>query len=281
MNGIFVFKEVAKYIEDNLDKSIDVNEMAKIASLSTYEFRRVFSFVVGLPVGEYIRKRRLSKAGEDLLSGKYTVTEVAFKYGYDATSSFTRAFKSFHGVIPNEAMKGNVELTAYTKVSFDFSTRGGEEIKYTVIDDGGFYVVGYNENSTMEDSECCEKVWNSFYESEKNADIINACNGKIYAVYDNGDNSVECTIGARVNDENAFTNGCYKKYIPPCLWARFVLKGTSDETVNAFYKNAVYEYLHSSVYERIEGGCNLEVFPVDMSGNDFDWEVRIPVRRKI
>ena len=60
------FHEIIEYIEQHLLSDIDAAALARMANLSVYEFRRVFSFLAGVPVGEYIRKRRLSQAAEEL-----------------------------------------------------------------------------------------------------------------------------------------------------------------------------------------------------------------------
>lgn len=63
MNRINVFNEIVAYIEAHLDMAIDIGLLARKCGLSVYEFRRIFSFAAGIPVNEYIRKRRLSRAG--------------------------------------------------------------------------------------------------------------------------------------------------------------------------------------------------------------------------
>lgn len=102
MNNINSFNKIIKYIEENLSSEIDIGYLAKESGLSVYEFRRVFSFAAGLPIGEYIRKRRMSRAAEDIINEDISVTELAGRYGYDVPSSFSRAFKEFHGGSPNE-----------------------------------------------------------------------------------------------------------------------------------------------------------------------------------
>lgn len=125
MENINRFNDIINYIEDNFEKEIEIDVMAKAAQMSVYEFRRIFSFVAGVPVSEYIRKRRLSAAAEELMSGEKTVTEVALKYGYDSASSFSRAFKAFHGIAPTEISKSGSTINMYTRIGFDFSVKGG------------------------------------------------------------------------------------------------------------------------------------------------------------
>ena len=60
----------------------------------------MFSYMAEVPLSEYIRNRRLSRAAVDLQNGGDKVIDVAVKYGYDSPTAFTRAFQAFHGVTP-------------------------------------------------------------------------------------------------------------------------------------------------------------------------------------
>lgn len=275
MNNIFKFNDVIGYIEEHLDGDIVIEEMAKMTVLSVYEFRRVFSFVVGVPVSEYIRNRRLSVAAEDILKGESNITELALKYGYENSASFARAFKNFHGISPTEVLKGNQKIKIYTKVGLDFCVNGGSEIEYKIISDIPFYVVGYTENSDMEDSECCERVWQNFYKQDFSCN--ETLSGNIYATYCNAGNTVRCTIGARSTEKT----GKKGEYVPASLWACFTLKGTDDSLVNAFYNDILYKFFDTSAYKRADTALpNLEIFPADMDTDGFEWEIRIPVLLK-
>lgn len=96
--------EALAYIEAHLEQEIDERELERIAGTSIYYFRRMFSFLSGFTLSEYIRKRRLSNAASDLHDGM-GVTEVAFKYGYDSTDGFSRAFKEWAGINPSTVRK--------------------------------------------------------------------------------------------------------------------------------------------------------------------------------
>lgn len=269
MNSINSFNEIIDYIEKNLTNEIDINEMAAMANMSIYEFRRIFSFAANMPVSEYIRKRRLSAAALELIEKKENVTQTALKYGYDSASSFTRAFKEFHGFSPNEISKNNANM--FTKIGFQFGISGGADIPYRIVTEPDFYVCGLTECSDMKDTECCENVWQSFYET----DIPDMCTDEIYAVYINGDNSVRCTIGRKSaeNTENSV-------YIPSCKWVCFSMRGADDAVVNKFYNDIIFRWLESGIYERNTKLPNVEVFPKDMESDDFLWEIRIPILQK-
>lgn len=92
-NGIQKIEEVIEYIETHITEELDYDKLAFKMYLSVYEFRRIFSFVVGCPISEYIRKRRLSLAAMEIMtSEKVNLLEISEKYGYSNQSAFTRAF---------------------------------------------------------------------------------------------------------------------------------------------------------------------------------------------
>lgn len=267
INNINNFNDVIDYIEENLTETLDITAMAKKANMSVYEFRRIFSFAAGIPISEYIRKRRLSAAAFELLEKTGSVTDIALKYGYDSTSSFSRAFKEFQGFSPNEISKNTVKM--FTKIGFEFGIHGGADILYKIISEPGFYICGITGYSDIHDTECCEKIWKSFY----NTDLSDTCSEKIYAAYENSDNSVKCTIGERCNVDT-------KKsvYIPRSDWACFSMHGSDDQNVNEFYSNILFHWLNSGSYERNYDIPNIEVFPSNMDNEGFEWDILIPIK---
>lgn len=284
MNRLDEFNGIIREIENRLTGEIDVAALARIANLSTYEFRRIFAYLTGTPIGEYVRKRRLTLAAEELLSGQNSVTEIALKYGYDAPSSFSRAFKEFHGVTPQAVLSGESKINVFTKFGFELKATGGGQLSCEIKKEDGFYIVGKKAVSAFSDTECCEDAWNSFYASPDLDGVLKMANGRIYAAYLNGENSVDCYIGARTATEIAAAaedkNGFARLYVPPCLWARFTLRGVADETVNRFYQDTLFHWLSSSNYERDNAFPNVEVYPEDMEEDGFLWEAWIPVKRK-
>jgi AraC family transcriptional regulator len=91
------------YIEENLGDEIDFQQVERVALCSEYHFRRMFSFLAGVSLSEYIRRRRLTLAAFELLHRDLRVIDLALKYGYRSPDAFTRAFASIHGVTPAEA----------------------------------------------------------------------------------------------------------------------------------------------------------------------------------
>lgn len=85
--------EAMDHIERHLDRRIDIADLARIAATSEYHFRRMFSALAGLPLSEYIRRRRLTVAGAEVLAGEPTLLEIAVRYGYGSGEAFARAFR--------------------------------------------------------------------------------------------------------------------------------------------------------------------------------------------
>lgn len=102
MNHDACIKESIEYIEDNLDNKIELKELADKAFLSKYHFHRVFHSVVGEPVAEYIRKRRLKEAASELVTTDNKIVDIALKYQFSSQEAFTKAFKRIYGVPPRE-----------------------------------------------------------------------------------------------------------------------------------------------------------------------------------
>lgn len=131
------------YIEDNLTYAMDYNEIAKIACCPNYHFQRMFSFIMEIPLSEYIRRRRLTLAAFDLQQSNCSIIEIAQKYGYTSHSAFTRAFNELHGIAPTSARKSGAKLKAYPRMVFHFSIVGDSEMTYKIEKIGPFSAVGF------------------------------------------------------------------------------------------------------------------------------------------
>ncbi|MEU0299477.1 AraC family transcriptional regulator [Streptomyces sp. NPDC006175] len=130
------------HIESHLDQPVDVAGLARIAATSEYHFRRMFSALAGLPLSEYIRRRRLTVAGAEVLAGDRTLLDVATRYGYGSGEAFARAFRAMHGVGPGEARRTGAALHSQPRMSFRLIVEGSSSMRYKIVDKGDFRVVG-------------------------------------------------------------------------------------------------------------------------------------------
>lgn len=142
MDSLKNMNAAMQYIEDNLTHEIDFKEVAKIAFCSEYHFKRMFSFLAGISLSEYIRCRRLTLAAFELKDSNAKVIDVAIKYGYNSPDSFTRAFQNLHGITPSEARSTSRSLKAYSPMTFQLSIQGGNEMNYRIEEKGPFQIIG-------------------------------------------------------------------------------------------------------------------------------------------
>lgn len=134
--------QAMEHIEARLDQRIDVAELARMAVTSEYHFRRLFSALAGMPLSEYIRRRRLTVAGAEVIAGERTLLEVAVRYGYSSGEAFARAFRGMHGVGPGEARRGGATLRSQPRMSFRLIVEGSSSMRYKVVEKDEFRVVG-------------------------------------------------------------------------------------------------------------------------------------------
>ncbi|WP_315069573.1 helix-turn-helix transcriptional regulator [uncultured Clostridium sp.] len=111
MNYDKCIKKSIEYIENNLNKKIELQEIANKAFLSKYHFHRVFHATIGESVAEYIRRRRLIEAANELLNTEQKIIDIALNYQFSTQESFTKAFKKFYGIPPKEFRKNKANIT--------------------------------------------------------------------------------------------------------------------------------------------------------------------------
>ncbi|TGV02112.1 AraC family transcriptional regulator, partial [Mesorhizobium sp. M00.F.Ca.ET.186.01.1.1] len=142
MDMLQKWNEALDYIEENLAGEIDVKQAARVACCSEYHFKRMFSSLAGIPLSEYIRRRRITLAAFELKDERVKVIDVAIKYGYSSPDSFARAFVHMHGVTPTEARASGQSLKAYPRMTFHLSIKGGSVMNYRIEENAGFRIVG-------------------------------------------------------------------------------------------------------------------------------------------
>ena len=148
MDSLKNMNAAMQYIEDNLTHEIDFKEVAKIALCSEYHFKRMFSFLAGISLSEYIRCRRFTLAAFELKDSNAKVIDVAIKYGYNSPDSFTRAFQNLHGITPSEARSTIRSLTAYSPTTFQLSIQGGKKLTIELKKKDSFQIIGITKTST-------------------------------------------------------------------------------------------------------------------------------------
>lgn len=129
------------YIEEHLDGDVDIARAASFASCTEGQFRRIFSYLAGMGLAEYVRKRRLSCAALDLSRGE-RVLDVAVRYGYSSPTAFNRAFQEVLGMSPSEARCPGAHLLVFPRCTFALTVTGAEPLPWRVVPQQGMRLVG-------------------------------------------------------------------------------------------------------------------------------------------
>ena len=141
MEWISRLNSAINYIEEHIQDELDMEKVGSIAGCTSYHFQRMFAYMSNVPLSEYIRRRRMSLAAVDLLSGE-KVIDVAVKYGYESPTAFNRAFKNIHGVAPSKISEEGVSVKSFPPIHFHITIKGECEMNYRIVKKEAFRIVG-------------------------------------------------------------------------------------------------------------------------------------------
>lgn len=282
MDWIERLNNAMNYIEEHLCDKLELDEAARIACCSTYHFQRMFAYMAGVPLSEYVRRRRMTLAAADLQSGGAKVIDAALKYGYESPTAFNRAFKSIHGIAPSEAKESGTTLKAFPPVSFRITIKGDSEMNYRIEKKEAFRIVGIScplERELEKNFETVPALWGKAAAEgviEKLASMMNTDIKGILGVSACGDNqnwkyyiSVAST---------ADVGGDLEEYtVPEADWAVFEGRGT-NLSIQELEKRIVTEWLPGSGYE-YGSAPDIEVY-LNPDPQNAVYEVWIPVIKK-
>lgn len=278
------------YIEDNLTNEIDFKMVTRIAQCSEYHFKRMFSFLAGIPLSEYIRRRRLSLAALELNSSDIKIIDAAMKYGYNSPDSFSRAFQNLHGITPSEARTNGQSLKAYPLMTFQLSIRGGNEMNYRIEQKEAFNIVGIKKRVPVifegENPEIAE-MWKSLT-MEKITRLKNLSNiepaGMVQASANFSDGRMEEKGELDQYIGVATTEKCPEDFtkleVPALTWAIFECTGPFPGTLQETWGRIYSEWFPSSGYQVTEGPEILSIKTKDLTSPTVTSEIWIPVLKK-
>jgi len=183
MDWIERLNQAIVYLEERMTEEIDYVQVAKIASCSSYHFQRMFSYIAGVPLSDYIRRRKMTLAAIDLQSGDEKIIDVALKYGYASPTAFNRAFQSIHGIAPSRTKEEGVLLKSYPIISFKLTAKGVEEMEFKIEKKDAIRMLGVStplSSDATKAYEEAEALWlKVLFELDANGEAIaqgNLCN---------------------------------------------------------------------------------------------------------
>ena len=269
------------YIEEHLTEEIDYEQLGRIACCSTFHFQRMFAYMAGVPLSEYIRRRKMSLAAVDLQGNGAKIIDIAGKYGYNSPTAFNRAFQSIHGIAPSAVKNEGVSVKSFPPVTFKITVKGVEEINYRIETKDAFRIVGVSVPL--------------YKDIEKNFTIIPpkwqeiTMNGTLQKLVDMMDTPPMGVLGVSTcNDTEPWryyiavstskANDELEEYtVPASTWAIFSGSGT-NQSIQELEQRIITEWIPTSGYE-YANAPDIEVY-LNPDPQNAQYEVWIPVTKK-
>ncbi len=281
MEWIERLNKTISYIEEHLAEEISYDELAHIACCSSYHYQRIFAYMAGIPLSEYIRRRRMSLAAIELQSGNKKIIDIGMKYGYASPTAFNRAFQSVHGIAPSIAKKGGTTIKSYLPISFKLTVKGVEELSYRIETKDSFRIVGVSFPLDKE----IENNFIAVPQMWQNA-AINGTFEKITPLMNNQpmgvlgvsvcNNKEEWQYFIAVSSSIDTDNSLDEYIIPACTWAIFSGIGTGI-SIQELERRIITEWLPTSGYE-YDNAPDMEVY-LNPDPNNMQYEVWIPIKK--
>ncbi|MFB7890984.1 GyrI-like domain-containing protein [Microbacterium sp. NPDC056044] len=139
---IATLNRVIELVEADLSEDIDLARLAARFGTTEYHVRRMFSSLAGMPLSEYVRRRRMTVAAADLL-GDGEMLDIAVRYGYGSTEAFGRAFRAVHGVSPADVRRDGGPLRSQPQLRFRLTVEGNTPMDTRIADRPAFQLVGH------------------------------------------------------------------------------------------------------------------------------------------
>ena len=269
MNWIAGLQRAIDFIELNLEGKVSLEDVARCSGCSSFYFQRLFSMLAGYSVGEYIRKRRLSKAAEELVSKQVKIIDVALKYGYDTPESFSRAFRAFHGCLPSQVRNAS-SIKSFSRIQTKLVIEGGKDMDYRIVNAGPFKVLEKARYFTNGEQSLKEvpAFWDSSWKDGTCETLFSHMGGDnelksclLGICYDGDDCSkFKYSIAVTVDDLASVPEGFEVSTIPSQTWVVFKSQGKLPKCIQETTRMAYTQFFPSSEYQP-NGLYDLEVYP--------------------
>ncbi|WP_194397650.1 AraC family transcriptional regulator [Microbacterium atlanticum] len=139
---IGILNRVVEAVEDGLTGDLALDVLAADLGTTEYHVRRMFSSLAGMPLSEYVRRRRMTVAASEVVAGA-DLLGVAVRYGYSSTEAFGRAFRSVHGSTPGDVRLHGGPLRSQPQLRFRLTVEGNTPMDTRLTDRPAFRLVGH------------------------------------------------------------------------------------------------------------------------------------------
>ncbi|MDO4945552.1 MAG: AraC family transcriptional regulator [Ruminococcus sp.] len=287
MDWVKEFQSSIDYIEDHITEPLNYEKIAEVMHLSGFYYQKIFSILCGISLGEYIRNRRLSLAGGELLTTEDKIIDIALKYGYDTPEGFTRAFTRFHGATPNAVRKKQIPIKFYAKLTVSILVKGGSSMNYKIEKKEAFKIIAKTQRfDKIEDvlgRKDIPEFWQQCHSDGTVKYLIENCKkdgvlgSKVVGMCMEDSVKVKdfpYSIGAEYAGGDV-PDGYNIVDIPSASWIIFDAAGSVPDAIQKLWHSIFAEFFPSSDYKPC-GNLDIEVY----SSDNYHAEIWIAVEKK-
>ena len=289
MNYTQGLQNAIDYIEEHLTDDLDIEEIAAQSGLSAFYFQRIFNILCDYSLGEYIRNRRLTLAGNELSGTDEKVIDIALKYGYDTPESFSRAFSRFHGITPSQAKKNSSPLKSFSRLSVEIHLKGGNIMDYKIVKKDAFKVLEKISTHSIDDEQNKNTIPDFWTQSHQDGTVQKLFDlttdktnifGICYGNTPNNKKTFEYSIAALCGDNTEIPDGFSIKETPARTWAVFECIGPMPDAVQNTWHKICSEFFPTANYEPTYE-MDIEAYPAGvMTSPDYRTEIWVTVKEK-
>ena len=281
--------EAVRYIENHITEDITMYDVASHVNISPFYFHKGFSILCGYSISEYIRNRRMSLAGEELITSDITVTELAMKYGYDSPDSFTKAFSRFHGNTPLTVRRDKAMVKTFAPLKLTISLKGGYIMDYRIVQKENFTILGTSKEFTYENAkQDIPSFWEEHYSAGNGKYVCGMFGINIESEPGPkmGNEKFEYLIADVYHPSMDIPDGFEVRTIPAFTWAVFPCRGDIVNSLQSTNTKIFSEWLPAMQdYEMSAGYCvemydDASKYPKGTNDENYYSEIWIPVKKK-
>ncbi len=140
---ISALNQLVDLVEEHLAEEPDVHGLAGAFGTTEYHLRRMFSSLAGMPLSEYVRRRRMTVAAADVVRGEGDLLSIAVRHGYGSSEAFGRAFRAVHGAGPGDVRRDGGPLRTQPQLRFRLTVEGSIPMDTRLVNRPAFRLVGY------------------------------------------------------------------------------------------------------------------------------------------
>ena len=235
--------------------------------------------LTGISIGEYIRNRRLSLAGQEMTLSDVKVIDIALKYGYETPESFSKAFSRFHGISPNQARLEGAVLKSFNRLVIKIRLEGGTVMNYQIVTKEAFKVLAKFKTFTSENSQKGIPAFWDEYIAQGLQDVVPAILG-ICGKENKETGEFFYGIGTIYRPDNDTPDGFELASVSAGTWAVFQCVGPMPDAIQNMWERIYSEWLPQAEYEPVDEYDFEYYTDGDSQSKDYQSEIWLPVRKK-